>query len=159
MKQFVCYTLQIAAACSEKKDKSSEKNKENEKDNEEENSLHDAQKLFLWHDDQKQLVVKMWQSLNVNEKKNDDKTWVLRILTLFNSFIFQTADDELFCSLLIYFLMMLDIDEKMNQLQRADNFSFMLTKVIYCVWVLKMKILLSFSQQKHQSKTEQKHFL
>ena len=59
MKQFVCYTLQIAAACSEKKDESSEKNKENEKNNEKENLFYDAQKLFFWHDDQKQLVMKM----------------------------------------------------------------------------------------------------
>ena len=159
MKWFVCYILWIAVTCSEKKDESSEKNEENEKDNEEENSLHDAQKLFFWHDDQKQLVMKMWQSLNADEKKSDSKTQILRMLTLLDSFIFQTADDESFHNSFIHFLTVLDIDEKMNWLWRADNFSFMLTEVIYCVWVLKMKILLSFNQQKHQNETKQEHFL
>ena len=59
MKRFVCYTLRIAAACSEEEDESSEENEENGGDNEEEDSLHDAQELFLWHGDQKQLVMKM----------------------------------------------------------------------------------------------------
>ena len=133
MKQFVCYTLQIAAACSEKKDESNEKNEKNKKNNEEENSFHDIQKLFFWHDDQKQLVMKMWQFLNADEKKNDNETQILKMLILLDSFIFQTADDKSFHSSFIYFLTVLSIDEKMNQLQRADNFSFMLTEVIYCV--------------------------
>ena len=58
MKQFVYYTLWIIAACDEKNE-NHEKNEKNEKDNEEENLLYDAQKLFFWHDDQKQLAVKM----------------------------------------------------------------------------------------------------
>ena len=58
MKWFVCYTLQIVVAHDEK-DESHEKNEENEKNIEEKNLFHDVQKFFFWHDDQKQLVVKM----------------------------------------------------------------------------------------------------
>ena len=68
------------------------------------------------------------------------------MLTLLDSFIFQTTDDKSFHNSFIHFLTVLDIDEKMNQLQRADNFSFMLTEVVYYMQVLGVKILLSFNQ-------------
>jgi hypothetical protein len=159
MKRFVCYTLRIAAACSEEEDESSEESEENrEEDNEEEDPLHDAQELFLWHGDQKQLAVEMWQSLNAGEE-GDGETQVLRMLTLLGSFIFQTAGDEPFCSPLIHFLAVLGIDEEMERLRRADNFSFMLAGVVYCVRVLGVEILLPSSQRKHQGEAEREHFL
>ena len=63
--------------------------------------------------------------------KKNDETQIKKILTLLDLFIFQIIDDELFCNSLIYFLTVLDIDEKINQLQKTNNYSFMLIKVIY----------------------------
>ena len=157
MKRFVCYTLRIVAARDEE-DESREKDEENEEDDEEENSLHDARELFLWHGDQKQLAVEMWQSLNAGEE-DDGETQVLRMLSLLGSFIFQMAGDESFCSPLIHFLAVLGIDEEMDRLRRADNFSFMLAGVVYCVRVLGVEILLPSSQRKHQGEAEREHFL
>src|SRR5205814_3080 len=62
-------------------------------------------------------------------------------------------------SSLVHFLTVLRIDKEMNQLQRADNYLFMLAGMIYCMCMLRAEILLSCSKQKHQRETEQEYFL
>lgn len=82
--------------------------------------------------------------------EKNDRTLVLKILNLLESFIFQIVDNELFHSLFVHFLAVLKIDEQMSWLQTADNYLFMLIKMIYCVQMLRVKILMLFNQQKHQ---------
>ncbi len=50
------------------RDTDKSKNEKNEND-EKTNVLYDTWELFLWHSNQKWLTEKMWQLLDVNEKK------------------------------------------------------------------------------------------
>ncbi len=99
----------------------------------------------------------MWQTLNTGKK--NDRTLILKMLSLLESFIFQTIDNDSFCSSLVHFLMMLRIDKQMGQLQTANNYLFMLIRVMYCVQMLEVEILLLFNQQKQQEKMKQEYFL
>src|SRR5947207_4268321 len=95
----------------------------------------------------------------MNKSDDEKSTQVSRMLQLLSSFIFHTVETESFHSSLVHFLTVLEIDKKMNQLQRADNYSFMLVRVIYCMHMLRAEILLSCGEQKHQEEAEQEYFL
>ncbi len=176
MKWFVCYCLRIAAAARDLDEEeegsrllsqdnnrrappnsSDVESEDEEKEEEEENPLRDARELFLWHGNQRELAVDMWQALDTGEE--DDRTLVLRMLSLLESFIFQTVGNEPFRSPLVHFLAVLGIDEQMGRLRTADNYSFMLAGVVYCVRVLGVEILLPSSQRKHQGEAEREYFL
>ncbi|KAL2350057.1 hypothetical protein BJ546DRAFT_810284, partial [Cryomyces antarcticus] len=117
--------------------------------------LSDARKLFIWQGDQKKLAEEMWQSLALD----DEEMQVEKMLELLSSFIFQTVGDRPFSSPLVHFLAVLGIDEEMNRLRTADNYSYMLVGVVYCVRALGVEGLLPSAQRDEQGETERKRFL
>ena len=117
--------------------------------------MHDARELFPWKPYQKARAEQFWCSLELDE----EPAQLDILLKLIGSFIFQNLDQELFESPLIHFLAILGIDEQMNRLRDANNYSFMLAGVVYCVRVMAAEILLPMAERKDQGEAERKHFL
>jgi len=90
---------------------------------------------------------------------DDEEMQMENTLKLLASFIFQTVGDRPFSSALVHFLAVLGIDEEMNRLRTADNYSYMLAGVVYCVRVLAMEALLPSARRDEQGEVERKHFL
>jgi len=69
------------------------------------------------------------------------------VLRLSASFIFRKIGNSLFDSGLIHFLAVLGINEELRRLQTANDFSFMLAGVVYCVRVLAVEWLLPSAER------------
>lgn len=180
MRRFVCYCLRIAAADQEAGDgeesedekeegedgeddedsgddgeEESRAEEEEEEEEQEVDPLRDARKLFVWQGDQKELAKEMLRSL----ERDGEETQVGKMIKLLGSFVFQTVGDRPFDSGLVHFLAVLGIDEEMNRLRTADNFSYMLAGVVYCVRALAVEVLLPSAQRDEQGDAERKRFL
>jgi hypothetical protein len=144
--------------------KEKEKEKENNDDaNEESDPLHDARELFLWHGYQRQLAQELWQLLNMDEEDSKEEEretiQIKKMLELFRTFVFQVVGDEPFRSPLVHFLAVLAIDEQMGRLRNAENYSFMLAGIVYCVRVIAAELMLPSSQRKEQNDEDRENFL
>lgn len=117
--------------------------------------MYDAGELFPWQPYQKARAEQFWCSLELDE----EPTQLDILFKLMKSFIFQTLDHEPFKSPLIHFLAILGIDEQMNRLRNADNYSYTLAGVVYCVRVIAAQILLPMAERKDQGEAERKNFL
>ncbi|KAK5020229.1 hypothetical protein LTR16_001602, partial [Cryomyces antarcticus] len=70
-----------------------------------------------------------------------------------------TVGDRPFSSGLIHFLAVLGIDEEMNRLRTAGDFSYMLAGVVYCTRAIAVEVLLPSVDREKQGNTERKRFL
>jgi len=105
--------------------------------------LRDARSLFRWQRGQKRLAKKLWHSLQMTEVEDEDGQILTdQVLQLSASFIFQSVGKDPFDSGLVHFLAVLGIDEDLKRLQTANDFSFMLAGMVYCVQVLAIETLL-----------------
>ena len=82
-----------------------------------------------------------------------------QVLQLSASFIFQSISNNPFDSGLVHFLAVLGIDEDLKRLRTANDFSFMLAGVVYCVRVLAVESLLPSAEREEQGDTERMGFL
>ncbi|KAJ9645329.1 hypothetical protein H2199_003335 [Coniosporium tulheliwenetii] len=80
----------------------------------------------------------------LKEEFGDEETQAERMLQLSASFIFQGVRDRPFSNGLIHLLAVLGIDEEMDRLRTAKNYSYMLAGVVYCVRVLGVEALLPY---------------
>jgi hypothetical protein len=64
------------------------------------------------------------------------------LLDFYESLIFQRVRRDVFKSTVLHFLAVLGIDEEISQLRQANDFSYMLAGVVYCMQVLAVKIIL-----------------
>lgn len=183
LRRLLCYLLRLAAANqmeSLREDEESEEGSEDrsgaesdeeaeeESEQEEEESegeediakvdqdgMRDARRLCVLDSNQQKLLDTMWESLVVDE----EEVQVEKMLKLLGSLIFQTVGDRPFSSPIIHFLAVLGIDEEMGRLRTADDFSYMLAGVVYCIRVVAMEILLPSTQREEQGTVERTHFL
>jgi hypothetical protein len=63
-----------------------------------------------------------------------------------------------FKSAILHFLAMLRIDEEINRLHQANDFSYMLAGVVYCVRVLAIEIILLSTERDDQNEEDDKRF-
>ncbi|TKA55283.1 hypothetical protein B0A49_12685, partial [Cryomyces minteri] len=173
-KRFMCYCLRVvttdegrgARSCGNNSiDGSNEETEEDEIDEEDQTEdevdeecqglMRDARELFPWHGKQKELARELWCALELE----DEQTQVEKMLELSGSFIFQTVGDRPFSSALIHFLAVLGIDEEMNRLRTAGDFSYMLAGVVYCTRVIAAEVLLPSADREKQDNAERKRFL
>lgn len=64
------------------------------------------------------------------------------LLDFYESLIFQRVRGDVFKSAVLHFLAMLGVDEEIGRLRQANDFSYMLAGVVYCVRVLAVEIIL-----------------
>jgi hypothetical protein len=63
-----------------------------------------------------------------------------------------------FKSAILHFLAVLGIDEEINRLRQANDFSYMLVGVVYCVRVLAVEIILPSTEREDQNKEDDRRF-
>jgi hypothetical protein len=80
------------------------------------------------------------------------------LLDFYESLIFQGVRRDVFKSAILHFLAMLGIDEEINQLRQANDFSYMLAGVIYYVRVLAIEIILPSIERDNQNEEDDKRF-
>lgn len=117
--------------------------------------LHDAKALFPWAGEQKELAIALVHSLHLD----DEATQVRRALELLRALIFQEVNNDPFTSALVHFLAILGINPKTQRLRLAQDYSYMLAGVVYCMRVLSAEILLPAAQRSQQGKKERLVFL
>jgi len=167
VKRFVYYSLRVltepepaSTSTSSESDSDSDTEEsgsenDNRRNRRNKDFLQDARELFPWKPYQKARAEQFWSSLELDEEPAQ-----LNILfKLMESIIFQILDHKPFESPLIHFLAILGIDEQTNRLRKADNYSFMLAGVVYCVRVMAAEILLPIAKRKDQGEAERKYFL
>jgi hypothetical protein len=69
------------------------------------------------------------------------------LLDFYESLIFQRVRRDVFKSAVLHFLAVLGIDEEIGQLRQANDFSYMLAGVVYCMRVLAVEIILPTTER------------
>jgi TctA family transporter len=80
------------------------------------------------------------------------------LLDFYESLIFQRVRGDVFKSAVLHFLAVLGIDEEIGRLRQANDFSYMLAGVVYCVWVLAVEIILPSTERENQNEEDDKRF-
>jgi hypothetical protein len=65
---------------------------------------------------------------------------------------------DVFKSAVLHFLAVLGIDEEIGRLRQANDFSYMLAGVVYCVRVLAVEIILPSTERENQDEEDDKRF-
>lgn len=81
------------------------------------------------------------------------------LLDFYESLIFQGVRGDVFKSAILQFLAVLEIDEEINRLRQANDFSYMLAGVVYYVRVLAVEIILPSTEREDQNEEDDKRFL
>jgi hypothetical protein len=115
----------------------------------------DAHRLFPWHGRQKELAKELKKSLQKCWEAADQ---VEALLDFYESLIFQGVRGDVFKSAILQFLAVLGIDEEINQLRQANDFSYMLAGVVYCVRVLPVEIILPSTEREDLNEEDDKRF-
>jgi superfamily II DNA helicase RecQ len=115
----------------------------------------DARRLFPWQGRQKELAREL--------KKSVQECWEVAdqmkaLLDFYESLIFQGVRGDVFKSAILHFLAVLGIDEEINRLRQANDFSYMLAGVVYCVRVLAVEIILPSTERDDQNEEDDKRF-
>jgi hypothetical protein len=115
----------------------------------------DARRLFPWQGRQKELAREL--------KKSVQECWEVAdqmkaLLDFYESIIFQGVRGDVFKSVILHFLAVLRIDEEINRLRQANDFSYMLAGVVYCVRVLAVEIILPSTEREDQNEEDDRRF-
>ena len=73
--------------------------------------------------------------------------------------IYQNVRGDNFCSPMLHFLAVLGIDEEMGRLREANDFSYVLAGIVYCVRVLTVEDILPSISRQSQSEEDDERFL
>jgi superfamily II DNA or RNA helicase len=117
--------------------------------------FEDARRLFPWHGRQKELARKLKKSVQECWEAADQ---LQALLDFYESLIFQGVRGDVFKSAILHFLAVLGIDEEINRLRQANDFSYMLAGVVYCVRVLAVEIILPSAEREDQNEEDDKRF-
>ena len=79
-------------------------------------------------------------------------------MEVFQRLIFQRVRGDTFKSTLLHFLAVLGIDGETRRLREANDFSYMLAGVVYCVRVLSAEILLPSAKREQQGDEDDRKF-
>ena len=120
-------------------------------------TMKDARRLFPWHGEQKCLAEKLLQLLQA--PYSDEEAKVEALLRLSESFIFVTVRGNVFISALLHFLAVLGIDEDSGRLREANDFSYLLAGVVYCVRAISIEAILPSAEREQQDEEDDKRFI
>lgn len=163
MARLICYSLRVLQngssvgvdrrpedRSSSEEDDSTDEGKDDREDNSDCSSdifrtgavidvFSDARRLFPWHGDRKDLAQAFLDSLTSGIS---DEGQQAALLKYYQSIIFQTVRSDPFISVVLHFLAVLGIEEEQRRLRQANDFSYMLAGIVYCVRVLAVEIIL-----------------
>ncbi|KAI9833801.1 MAG: hypothetical protein M1819_003536, partial [Sarea resinae] len=90
---------------------------------------------------------------------SDEALQVDQVLAFSQALIFDPLLVDPFDSALVYFLAVLSIDPLTKRLHTATSYSYQLARVVYCMQVIRVKVLLPAAAQERQGRAKQKRFL
>jgi hypothetical protein len=117
--------------------------------------LRDARRLFPWNESLKDRVRRLWKAV---EQVHGREVQARALQAVFQALIFQHVRGDVFQSALLHFLAVLGIDDDTGRLRQANDFSYMLAGVVYCVRVLAVEIILPSAERAQQSHDDDKKF-
>ena len=115
----------------------------------------DARRLYPWQGRQKELLSKVQQSI---ERGWDDKAQMKALLAWYESLIFQKVRADVFKSAIMHFLSVLGINEEDYRLRQANDFSYMLAGMVYCMRVVGVEVILPVGEREEQGDEDDKRF-
>jgi hypothetical protein len=116
----------------------------------------DARRLFPWRKGQRAQAAKVWSTI---ESGASPKKQMLAIRNFSKSFIFQNMLHDRFKSPLIHFLAVLGIEEEFGRLRKANDYSYMLAGMTYCIRAIGVEILLPAKKRRQQHDAATRNFL
>ena len=117
--------------------------------------LRDAKRLFPWHGSLKDQVQRLWE---VIEQSREQEVQTEALQDVFKTLIFHHVRGDVFQSALLHFLAVLGIDDETGRLRQANDFSYMLAGVVYCMRVLAVEIILPSAERDQQGHEDDKKF-
>ena len=115
----------------------------------------DARRLYPWQDKQKDSLRRVRESI---ENSWDEKAQLDALLRFYESLIFQHVRGDVFKSAILHFLAILGIDEETRRLRQANDFSYMLAGVVYCVRVIAVEVILPLEEREDQDDADDERF-
>jgi hypothetical protein len=79
--------------------------------------------------------------------QSDDSARIDTLLKLIKSFIFVTVRGDVFSSGLLHFLAVLSIDKEMGRLRKANDFSYILARVVYYTRIFAVEAILPLAER------------
>jgi hypothetical protein len=115
----------------------------------------DARRLYPWQDKQRDSLRRARESI---EGGWDEKAQLDALLRFYESLIFQHVRGDVFKSPVLHFLAVLGIDEETRRLRQANDFSYMLAGVVYCMRVIAVEVILPSEEREDQGDEDDERF-
>jgi hypothetical protein len=115
----------------------------------------DARRLYPWHGDQRHLLKRVRDSI---EDGWDEKAQLDALLKFYNSLIFQHVRGDTFQSAILHFLAVLGIDTQARRFRSANDFSYTLAGVLYCIRVIAVETILPSDERETQNDSDDERF-
>jgi superfamily II DNA helicase RecQ len=115
----------------------------------------DARRLYPWQGRQRDLLKRVRESI---ENGWDEKSQLDALLEFYESLIFQHVRGDTFKSAILHFLAVLGIDEETRRLRQANDFSYMLAGIVYCIRVIAVEIILPSEEREDQDDEDDERF-
>jgi superfamily II DNA helicase RecQ len=116
--------------------------------------MKDARRLFPWRDGQKELATRL-----INCVETGTGSVTSAVLDFSRSFIFHKVYHKPFESPMLHFMAVLGIDEENNRLKEANDYSYMLAGLVYCIRVIGLELLLPSKNRQQQADADYETFL
>ncbi|KAL1581812.1 hypothetical protein WHR41_09647 [Cladosporium halotolerans] len=184
MARLLCYSLKVLQSCDdserlceseggdniEESDNESgseshyESDRESDSDGESNNRLDtqsvvddckDSLKLYPWQSGQKELLRRVCESI---ENGWDWRSQENALLEFYKSLMSQRVRGDTFKSAILHFLAVLGINEQTRRLRQANDFSYMLSGVVYCARVIAVEVILPSGEREDQGDEDDERF-
>jgi superfamily II DNA helicase RecQ len=117
--------------------------------------FEDARRLYPWQGRQKDLLRRVREGI---ENGWDKKSQLKALLDFYESLIFQRVRGDTFKSAILHFLAVLGIDEETRRLRQANDFSYMLAGIVYCMRVIAVEVILPSEEREDQGDEDDERF-
>ena len=104
---------------------------------------------------QKELLRRFRESI---EEDWNPKSQQQALLEFYESLIFQHVRGDTFKSAILHFLAVLGINEETRRLREANDFSYMLAGIVYCIRVIAAEIILPSEEREDQDDEDDERF-
>ena len=185
MARLLCYSLRVLQSCEDSErlletaegqeseagnnsdyaeDNESESEREGERESEDDGDFgsqpvvdvfKDARRLYPWQERQKDLLRQVRESI---ENGWGRKSQLDALLKFYESLIFHHVRGDTFKSAILHFLAVLGIDEETRRLRQANDFSFMLAGIVYCIRVIAVEVILPSEEREDQDDEDDERF-
>lgn len=103
--------------------------------------------MYPWQGEQRDSLRRVRESI---ESSWDTKFQLEALLGFYETLIFQQVRGDTFKSVILHFLAVLGIDEETGRLRQANDFSYILAGIVYCIRVIAVQVILPSGERDDQ---------